>query len=139
MSDEEPKIIVDEDWKSQVERERELDAVNVDDAGAGGDEPPLPEGSFRWIVDNLGTQAMFALGVVHDPQIPEVVVNLDEAKVVIDSIAILHEKTAGQLDEEEGAHLQLMLSELQRAFDARVQQFQAQALEEGDIGPLHEG
>lgn len=139
MSDEEPKIIVDEDWKSQVERERELDAANDDVAGEGGDEPPLPEASFRWIVDNLGTQAMFALGVVHDPQIAEVVVNLDEAKVVIDSIAILHEKTAGQLDEEEGAHLQLMLSELQRAFDARVQQFQAQAMEEGGIDPLHEG
>lgn len=147
MSDEKPKIIVDEDWKSQIQREREVDEANrktndsevpQDDTGAlpGG---VTPEATFESLVATFVTQAMFALGVVHDPQAQEVMVNLDEAKFVIDNLGILCEKTEGNLTTEESTHLQQMLDELQRAYVARVQQFQQQAMQEGPIHPLNQG
>ena len=63
---EKPKIIVDEDWKGQVQAER--DAMARQEAGAkpGTAEPappeeyPIPEASFSVLVTTLATQAMVA-------------------------------------------------------------------------------
>ena len=143
MSDEAPKIIVDEDWKSQVQKDRGVDEANQQDTPVDEDgrlpEGALPEASFESIVANLVTQAMFALGVVHDPQAEQVMVNLDEAKFVIDCIGILSEKTVGNLTAEESTHLQQMIDELQQAYVARIEQFDAQAMQEGGIHPRNQG
>ncbi|MBM4026010.1 MAG: DUF1844 domain-containing protein, partial [Planctomycetes bacterium] len=67
--EEEPKkIIIDEDWKHEAQREKEVLAAKEaeekekeaqEDAPRGG---PLPEASLAALVSMLATQALFALG-----------------------------------------------------------------------------
>ena len=66
MTDGDKKIIVDEDWKSQVEREK---AASID---PNADTEPtnfgeLPEATFEVLVSTLAAQAMAAMGHVVDP------------------------------------------------------------------------
>ena len=63
MSDPEKKIIIDEDWKTQVEREREeleskSDEASGNDTSSMGDIPPA---SLSMLVTSIATQAMMAL------------------------------------------------------------------------------
>ena len=66
-SAEEPKIIVDEDWKDQVEREKE-ELKQQEEAGETQDsqsseEHPMPPASFTVLLSTLATQAMVGLGM----------------------------------------------------------------------------
>ncbi len=149
MSDEEPKIIIDEDWKSQVQKEREEAAQTPDEEEStpvegepGQDaEEGMPEASFNALVASLATQTMFALGVIAEPGTQQVMVDLDQAKFTIDLLIMLKEKTEGNLSPEEEGHLQEALAELQRVYVARVQQMQEQAMKEAgvDLGSLKQG
>lgn len=124
---EKPKIIVDEDWKSQVQAERESlknqEVENADEEG-GGQKPqqpeamPLPEASFSVLVTTLGTQTLVALGQTADPNEEKVPVNLDFAKHCIDTLDILEQKTKGNLTDEEAGLLSRFLHELRMLFVA---------------------
>ncbi len=110
-----PKIIVDEDWKSQVEAEREAAAKQpLPASAADGDEPPLPDASFSVLVTTLATQAMMALGprAETEPGQEEVTANLPFAKHCIDTLAVLAEKTKGNLTSAEEQLLSRFLYEL---------------------------
>lgn len=141
MSEEqEPKIIIDEDWKSQVEREREeLKAQEAAEEAAekgesepssetapqpddAGDMPPLPEASFPFLVTSLASQAVMSLGQMPGPDGQPVPVNLNHAKHFIDTIGVLEEKTKGNLDEEEGKFLQETLHQIRMMYVAIQQQ-----------------
>ncbi|MEM7559326.1 MAG: DUF1844 domain-containing protein, partial [Planctomycetota bacterium] len=142
MSDEqEPKIIIDEDWKSQVEREREelkaQEAAEEATAEKGesetsaettsqpedvGDMPPLPEASFPFLVTSLASQAVMSLGQMPGPDGQPVPVNLNHAKHFIDTLGVLEEKTKGNLDEEEGKFLQETLHQIRMMYVAIQQQ-----------------
>ncbi|NMC19325.1 MAG: hypothetical protein GYA33_02795, partial [Thermogutta sp.] len=57
------KIIVDEDWKAQVEREREeLRAKQASKGAAPPDDPPLPPPSVTSLAGVLALEAMTCLG-----------------------------------------------------------------------------
>ncbi len=127
----EKKIIVDEDWKSRVEAEREADqeakaaaeraAVESEGAtaGAGAELPPsgpMPDASFEMLLTTLAAESMVALGQVANPITGEANVNLDQAKYFIDTLQILREKTTGNLTEQEASALQMLLGQLQMAF-----------------------
>lgn len=125
MSDsEKPKIIVDEDWKSQVEAEREaLKQESTEDtpqsAGAAPDEAAsLPPASFSVLVSTLATQALASMGQAPDPLEGKPVVRLALARHYIDTLGVLEEKTKGNLSSEEGAMLTGVLHELRMIFMA---------------------
>ncbi|MEC8556322.1 MAG: DUF1844 domain-containing protein [Planctomycetota bacterium] len=142
MSDEqEPKIIIDEDWKSQVEREREelkareaaeetaaekgeseASAETTSQPEDAGDMPPMPEASFPFLVTSLASQAVMSLGQMPGPEGQPVPVNLNHAKHFIDTLGILEEKTTGNLDEEEGKFLQETLHQIRMMYVAIQQQ-----------------
>lgn len=148
MSDDAPKIIIDEDWKSQAQREKEelarrLEAEKQGGAAAGlapeGEAAPAEEegelqhAPFIALVGSLATQCMFALGVIAPQGTRQVMVNLEEAAMGLEMLKTLEEKTQGNLTEDESKALAEALDELERIFAARVQQFQEQALKQSGL------
>ncbi len=142
MSDD-AKIFVDEDWKAQVQREREAAAKAKEEAPAAA-APDAPEAaidgempeaaSFMGLVSSLATQCMFALGLIAPQGQAQVMVDLDQAQYMLDMLAILLEKTKGNLIAEEEGAIKQALAELGEVYIARVQQFQAEAIRTGGGG-----
>jgi hypothetical protein len=116
----EKKIIVDEDWKSQVEREREAALKGTDakpEQGAG--KPPmveLPPASLTFLASSIGFQASMALGLVPDPLSGKAEKNLPQAKHFIDTLEILQQKTEGNRTPDETEDLETMLHQLRMAY-----------------------
>lgn len=118
-SEEKPKIIVDEDWKSQVAKEREK-------APEPEQEQPqeFPEPSFLGLVQSLGAQAMAALseaarmtsGQAPEPppgqELPPPKELLEFARHYVDTLGVLEAKTKGNLTDEESQTLTALLHEL---------------------------
>lgn len=142
---EKPKIVVDEDWKAQVEAERdalrqkeeeaqpeqaheqqsheqqapEQQAPEAEAAAAGaGSEGRLPPASFGMLVSSLATQAIVSLGQIPDPVENKPVVRLEMARHFIDTLAVLEDKTRGNLTPEESKMLSGALHELRMLFVA---------------------
>ena len=123
MSDknEEPKIIVDEDWKSQVAREKEeAKEKKSDPADVDNSEAPqmgeLPPASIMEFIAMFYSQAMSALGLMADPRSGEVTANRPYAKYFIDMLGVLEEKTKGNLTEDESGHLRDALHQLRMVY-----------------------
>ena len=138
-SDQEPKLVVDTDWKEQVAREKELAAASQDasdqepadntesktattktgadsQAGAKSELPPAPPASFEVLVSMLFTQAMAMLGHMPDPSSGETTINKPYAKHYIDTLDMLGEKTKGNLNDEESKILSEGLHALRMAY-----------------------
>ena len=132
---EEPKIIIDEGWKAQVERERE-EAQHVPEEPAEPVDELAEAGLtlFDYLVSTLAAQTMMSLGLVAEEGQEKVVVDLGTAHHLIDSLMMLKDKTAGNLTEDEDKNLNEAISELQRVFAARAQQAQ-QAQQTQGIDP----
>lgn len=107
MSEEPPKIHVDDDWKSEARKEKERLAEETRDAGRG----PLPQASFLELVNLLTMQILVGLGGLQGPGGQAVPPNPELAKFHIDLLAILEEKTKGNLTEEESRLLSNLLHE----------------------------
>ena len=102
MADEK-KIIIDEDWKSQVQAEKEAARSSSRtrrrrpaQPAAAPDDIPMPPASLEMLVTTLVTEAMISLGQVPHPLTGEAVVHPQQAKYLIDTIDMLREKTQGQ-------------------------------------------
>ena len=137
MAEEGPKIIIDEGWKAQVERERE-EALKPVEKSADEADPELAEAGmslFDYLVSTLAAQTMFSLGLVAEEGQEKVVVDLGTANHLIDSLMMLREKTKGNLSEDEEKNLNEAVSELQRVFAARAQQAREAALQQPGIDP----
>ena len=138
MSDDEKKIIIDEDWKAQVEREKR-EAREKSTPEDAGDEKPVEEeiedNPFIALMSSLVTQGLFALGLLATQESEEVYINMDQAKFIIDSLTALRDKTKGNLTNEEEGHLDEALAELQRIFVLRSQQMQDAAMQDTGIDP----
>ena len=122
MSEEESKIVVDEDFKAQVEREREVQraaeeeakAAGQDGAGPGGQE--IPEASLPFLISMLSSQVMMAMGFLPTPDGQQPPVDLPLAKHFIDLLAVLDEKTKGNLTEEEQSMMTESLHQFRMAY-----------------------
>ena len=120
---EEPKIIVDEDWKSQVEKEKEELRKQESEIPGSEDLQQVPEASFPVLLATLAHQAMAMLGLLPNMDGPgNIEANLPMARHFIDMIAVLEEKTKGNLTEEEATILNENLHQLRMAFVAVSQQ-----------------
>jgi hypothetical protein len=73
---------------------------------------PLPEVSFNSLIFSLSSSAFLHLGEIADPQTGEKRKDLSLAKHTIDTIAMLKEKTKGNLEEEERRFLESILTDL---------------------------
>ena len=137
MSEEEPKIIIDEDWKSQVERERSAEVENESAAEAKPEDELTEAGLtlFDHLISTLAAQTISALGLLAQEGQERVVVDLNYAKHVIDSLMMLREKTKGNLSKDETKNLDEAISELQRVFAARATQSHEAALNKPGIDP----
>ena len=117
---EEKKIIIDEDWKSQVERERKEIEQKVDDPGEEKPTGPneIPPASFSILLTSIGTQAMMALGQVPDPVSGNAIYHPDLARHHIDTLVVLQEKTKGNLSSDEQKMLDNFIVQLRELFVA---------------------
>ncbi len=96
----EKKIIIDDDWKQEAEADKKRLAEEQETAKHA--EPgKLPEVSFSTLVSSFLTQALLSLGLIEHPSLGKPAVDLDMAKFNIDMLALLEEKTKGNLTEDE--------------------------------------
>lgn len=114
---EEPKIIIDEDWKQQAQKDKEKTAKQ-EKTEKRKEKPefrPLPKGDFSTLVSMLVSQTLFALRLLH-PKDEQPQLNLELAKFNIDLLEVLAEKTKGNLSDEEKQMLENSLDELRMAY-----------------------
>ncbi len=76
------------------------------------EHPPLPEVSFNSLIFSLSSTVFFHLGEIADPQSGKKAKDLPLAKHTIDIIAMLKEKTEGNLTEEEKKFIENILTDL---------------------------
>ena len=128
-ADDTPKIHVDADWKAeaQAEKERlaEAEAATAEQPAAGRGE--LPPADFKGLVGLLASQAIMGLGAMPDKSGKGVMIDLDGAKFAIDLLAMIEEKTTGNLDDEESKELNAVLVELRSRFVQITQMLAQQA------------
>jgi Domain of unknown function (DUF1844) len=74
--------------------------------------PPLPEVSFTGLIFSLSSSALFHMGEIADPATGEKKKDLGLAKHAVDTIAMLREKTAGNLTPEEQKFVENVLTDL---------------------------
>ena len=114
------KIIIDEDWKSQVQAEKEA-AQEAARERAPAEKPgrpkgPLPPPSLTFLTSSLGMQAMIAMGILPNPVDNKVEADLEQAKHLVDTIQMLWEKTEGNRTADETAAIDGLLHELRLAY-----------------------
>jgi Domain of unknown function (DUF1844) len=111
----EKKIIIDEDWKAQVQADKEQ-APHADQTAAKPPKQPLPPATISFLFTTLATQALIALGALPHPASNKVEKDLDQAKLFIDTLGILEEKTKGNLTSDEKRQLEAILFDLRMQF-----------------------
>jgi hypothetical protein len=124
MSDEK-KIIIDEDWKTQVAAEKEA-ALHPPAAGgeaAAGNQSAgeLPEASFELLISTFVTEAMVALGQFPHPGNGKIEADYGHAKFAIDMLEVIAAKTKGNLESMEEQGLREILHQLRMAYVAVTQ------------------
>ncbi len=118
---EEKKIIIDEDWKHQAQKEKEVMAAQEKaeekkPSGAKAKHGPLPKGDLAALISLLVTQTLFALGLLRIEGQEDKEPDLEMARYNIDILQMLQEKTKGNLTEEEQNVLDTTLNEVRMAY-----------------------
>ena len=142
MADE-PKLIIDSDWKSSAQAEKEKLALKAapkpGPAGAqgelGDENRPI---TFDDLVGMLATQALSYMGYVPDPYTGQAMVSLEYAKLHVDLLGILETKTKGNLSPDEQASLDKTLTQLRSAF-VEISIAVTKAVKEGKVKPVKMG
>jgi len=80
--------------------------------------------AFQVLCHSLAAQVHMALGLLADPVDGKVHVEIGAAKQGIDMLAMLEEKTQGNLDERESKTLGLYLKQVRMLFVERVKELQ---------------
>ena len=121
---EEKKIIIDEDWKSQVEAEKETLAKEQSEQAEAPTEPQdFPPASFEMLMTSLATEAMVSMGQMPNMGTGQVETNVPQARYAIDMLQVIEEKTKGNLTPGEQQAIESLLHQLRMMF-VSVQQGQ---------------
>lgn len=83
---------------------------------AGKQHRQAPEVDFTTFVISLASSAMVHLGQVEHPDAKKAEVNLPMAKQVVDMLAMLQDKTKGNLEPDEERYLEAILYDLRLRF-----------------------
>jgi hypothetical protein len=113
---EEKKIIIDEDWKTKAQKEKEVLKEKEDSGQPEQRQQSLPPGDFSSLISLLATQTLFAMGLITTENDKEPKKDLRLAKFHIDMLEALEEKTKGNLTEQEQKFLSGTLSQLRMGF-----------------------
>jgi len=131
MAEQEEKGFVIKDRRSfdekgelkEAEQAREEESLKGEERG---EEPkaekkewessPLPEVNFNSLIFSLSSSALFHLGEIADPQTNEKKKELPLAKHAIDTIAMLEERTKGNLSDDEAKFIDSVLTDLRWRF-----------------------
>jgi hypothetical protein len=125
---------VDESWKERAQREKE--ALEKEKAASAGGEATgkaaaeapaeetrahdeLPPVTFLGFIAGIAAQASVYLGLVENPFTGKKEDDLDAAKHVIDTVAMLKEKTQGNLTDSESGYLDDLLYGLRMEYVKR--------------------
>ncbi len=151
MPDEEPKLIIDTDWKSQAQAEKERLAAKAAPVKPAPGAPAAPGAApaasgqsqdepvrFEEIVRMFAMQALSYLGEVPDPRSGQRVFAPEYARLYIDMLGVLEEKTKGNLSPEEDAMLKGVVGDLRLTY-VEMNQAVAKAVAEGKIKPQQAG
>lgn len=139
MSGDQPKIIIDSDWKSQAQAEKERLSQKSEAAAAKSGKPgPDEPVTFEEIVRMFVMQALTFLGEVPDPRTGQRVLAPEYSRYYIDMLGVLEEKTKGNLTPEETQMLSEVVRDLRLSY-AEVTKALAQAVKEGKIKPSASG
>lgn len=85
---------------------------------------PLPDPTLLSLVSGLASQAMLSMGIFPNPITGQTTMMLHQAKHLIDTIALLFEKTVGNQTEEEKTKIDSVLHELRMIFIAAQEEKQ---------------
>jgi hypothetical protein len=113
------KVIIDEDWKSQAQKEKEKLEEKVEQEVAKEQErPEMPPVSFEGLVSFFATQAYFALGLIRskEDQDKQFEPDLEAARYHIDMLGLIEQKCKGNMTAEEEQLLKGTLSQLRMFF-----------------------
>lgn len=115
---EEKKIIIDEDWKQQAQKEKEklVEEEKTKKTEEQKTKRPLPPADFTGLTSMLATQAFFAMGVLRAEDDEERKPDLNAAKYNIDMLEIIQKKTENNLTEQESNLLQETLHQVRMTF-----------------------
>lgn len=121
--DPEKKLIIDEDWKSQVAAEKEA-ARHTEEPTTDAAKPEasasaharLPPADLTFLVGTLYLQGALGLGLLPNPMTNTPGVQLDQAQHAIDILAMLQMKTEGNRTPDESEELEAALHELRLNF-----------------------
>ncbi len=109
----------DRDVEKPVEQE-DTEQLAKGTEEAEGQEPPetayLPEVNFYNFVVSLSTTAFYHFGDFADPATEEQEKNLPAVKQIIDTLAMLQQKTAGNLEADERNLMEGVLFELRMRY-----------------------
>ena len=137
--DDEPHIIVDDDYKNRVAQERERLRQEMESSPQGTVEGmEMPPASIPMLITTLATQALSNLGQIPDPIEGQAVIRKPVAKHFIDTLAILETKTQGNLTEEENELLNGTLHQLRMVFVATPDSMPAASAGTGPTSPTIE-
>jgi hypothetical protein len=112
----EKKLIIDEDWKEEAQREKEALAAAVEAEKAQGRTLPPEAASFATLISGLASQALVGLGEVEHPYLRRKQVDLLEARFHIDMLEMLQTKTQGNLTDQEKRLLDSLLFDLRMRY-----------------------
>lgn len=117
---------VDESWKQTADKEKQILGADGQPLGSSpGESQPQDtdvqeqqalELNFVGYMTSLAFQAMVFLGEVPNPVTNLVEKNLEQAKLLIDTLALLREKTKGNLNKQEQDTINAYIYELQMKF-----------------------
>jgi len=112
--------IVDEDWKAEVRREKEKLEKKLEEKREEkrerAESHALPPPDFVHFVSGIAAQTLMQLGDIENPFAGGKKVDLESARYSIDVIAMLEEKTKGNLTPDEERYLKAALHDLRMRF-----------------------
>ena len=118
----EKNLIIDEDWKSQVEAEKAAAQKEKEAQAPAEPQPspapggPLPPADLTFLVSSLYLQGAMSLGLIPNPMTDKAELDLHQARHAIDLLAMLQEKTEGNRTPDETAGLDAAIHELRLTF-----------------------
>jgi len=115
-----PNIQIDDNWKQQAQREKEslsgtqptTPPAPTQPAAAKPKPRQMPPASLQLIVEMFAMQAMLGLGTIPDPHSGKTSKDLDMSRHFIDLLAVIKDKTKGNLDKQEESLIDSALCQL---------------------------
>ena len=108
---------VDEGWKERIDKEKSQAGAPMPDSAdkRASNEAPA-ESNFSMFISGLALQVLMQLGEIPNPVTKKKEKELEQAKYLIDILAMLKEKTANNLTKEEARLFEDTLYDLRMRF-----------------------